>query len=66
VREYWVYIPAQYTPDKPACVLVFQDGQRATNPGGSLRIPQVMENLIARKQMPVTTASSSRPASAAK
>jgi enterochelin esterase family protein len=54
VREYWVYVPAQYTPDKPACVLVFQDGQRATNPRGSLRIPQVMENLIAKKQMPVT------------
>ena len=27
-------MPAQYTPDKPACVLVFQDGQRATNPNG--------------------------------
>src|SRR6266478_9430238 len=54
VREYWVYVPAQYAPDMPACVLVFQDGQRATNPRGSLRIPQVMENLIAKKQMPVT------------
>jgi enterochelin esterase-like enzyme len=54
VRKYWVYVPAQYTPDKPACVLVFQDGQRATNPTGSLRIPQVMENLVAKKQMPVT------------
>jgi enterochelin esterase-like enzyme len=54
VRKYWVYVPAQYTPDKPACVLVFQDGQRATNPNGSLRIPQVMENLIAKKEMPVT------------
>jgi enterochelin esterase family protein len=54
VRQYWVYVPAQYTPDKPACVLVFQDGQRATNPNGQLRIPQVMENLIAKKQMPVT------------
>ncbi|MDB5297053.1 MAG: xynZ 2 [Phycisphaerales bacterium] len=54
VRKYWVYVPAQYTPEKPACVLVFQDGQRATNPNGSLRVPQVMENLIAKKQMPVT------------
>lgn len=26
VREYWVYVPAQYTPDKPAAVTVFQDG----------------------------------------
>jgi enterochelin esterase-like enzyme len=54
VREYWLFVPAQYTPDKPACVLVFQDGQRATNPKGQLRVPQVMENLIAKKEMPVT------------
>src|SRR4051812_9812449 len=32
VRRYWIFVPAQYTPDKPASVLVFQDGQRATNP----------------------------------
>ena len=38
----------------PANVLVFQDGQRATNPNGSLRVPQVMENLIAKGKMPVT------------
>src|SRR5262245_45514229 len=25
-REYWVYVPAQYTPDKTACVYVNQDG----------------------------------------
>src|SRR5258705_13331763 len=54
VRKYWVFVPAQYTPDKPACVLVFQDGQRATRTNGSLRVPQVMENLIAKKEMPVT------------
>src|SRR5882724_3624892 len=54
VRKYWIYVPAQYTPDKPACVLVFQDGQRATRTNGALRVPQVMENLIAKKQMPVT------------
>ncbi len=54
VRKYWVYAPAQYTPDKPACVLVFQDGQRATRTNGPLRLPQVMENLIAKKEMPVT------------
>ena len=35
VRKYWVYVPAQYTPDKPACVLVFQDGARAINPNGA-------------------------------
>lgn len=54
VRKYWVYVPAQYTPDKPACVLVFQDGQRAINPNGPLRVPAVMDNLIHKKEMPVT------------
>ncbi|WP_438862785.1 alpha/beta hydrolase [Neptunicella sp.] len=54
VRRYWLFIPAQYQSSKPASVLVFQDGQRATNPQGSLRVPQVMENLIAKGDMPVT------------
>lgn len=54
VRKYWVYVPAQYTGEKPACVLVFQDGARAINPKGVLRVPQVLDNLIAKKQIPVT------------
>ena len=54
VRKYWVYVPAQYSADEPACVLVFQDGARAINPNGSIRVPQVLENLIAKKQIPVT------------
>jgi Putative esterase len=54
VRRYWVFVPAQYAPDTPASVLVFQDGQRATNPEGSLRVPTVLENLIHRGQIPVT------------
>ena len=54
VRRYWIFVPAQYTPDKAASVLVFQDGQRATNPDGPLRVPTVMENLIHRGDMPVT------------
>jgi len=54
VRRYWIYVPAQYTDKSPASVLVFQDGQRATNPEGSLRIPAVLDNLIAKKDIPVT------------
>jgi enterochelin esterase-like enzyme len=53
-RKYWIYVPAQYDASKPAAVLVFQDGQRAINPNGVLRVPVVMDNLIARKEMPVT------------
>src|SRR4051812_32518860 len=55
VRRYWIYVPAQYDASKPAGLLVFQDGQRATNPApnASLRVPQVMENLIHKKEIPV-------------
>ena len=54
VRQYWIYVPSQYTPGQPANVLVFQDGNRATNPTGSLRVPQVLENLVHKKDIPVT------------
>jgi len=46
-REYWVYVPAQYTPDKPACVYVNQDGIQ-------YEAPTVLDNLIHKKEMPVT------------
>ena len=54
VRKYWVYVPAQYLADKPACVLVFQDGARAINPNGVLQVSNVLDNLIYRSEMPVT------------
>ncbi len=53
VRRYWVFVPAQYKADQPAGLLVFHDGQRALNPGGPLRVNQVMENLIHKKDIPV-------------
>jgi len=53
-RLYWIFVPAQYRADEPANVLVFQDGARAINPKGVLCVPQVMENLIAKRQIPVT------------
>lgn len=48
-RDWWLYVPAQYTPDKPACVLVAQDG------GGYTRPPftTVLDNLIAKGEIPV-------------
>ena len=27
VRDYWLYVPAQYSSSEPAAVMVFQDGQ---------------------------------------
>ncbi len=56
VRRYWVYLPANYEKlhQKPLHLLVFQDGQRATNPEGSLRVPEVLDNLIHQKAIPPT------------
>jgi hypothetical protein len=54
VRRYWVYVPAGYDASRPPNLLVFQDGQRATNPEGSLRVPAVLDNLIAKKDIPAT------------
>jgi gluconolactonase len=46
-RDYWVYVPVQYNPQKPACVYVNQDGL-------SWNAPTVFDNLIHKKEMPVT------------
>jgi enterochelin esterase-like enzyme len=53
-RDYWLYVPAQYRPDSPACVMVFQDGKNYLNEQGQFRVPIVFDNLIHKGQMPVT------------
>ncbi len=53
-RDYWVYVPAQYSASKPACLLVVQDGAGAVNEGGDWRYPIVLDNLIAQGAIPVT------------
>ena len=53
-RAYWVYVPAQYTPDKPANVMVFQDGGGYVNETGETRAPIVFDNLIHQGKLPVT------------
>ncbi len=53
-RDYWVYVPKQYNPAKPAALMVFQDGGGYQSTNGSFRSPVVMDNLIAKKAMPVT------------
>ena len=47
VRDYWVYVPKQYDPAKPACVYVGQDGV-------GFNAPAVFDELIHKKEMPVT------------
>jgi len=53
-RDFWVYVPAQYDGSKPACVMVFQDGGGYVSEKGQSRVPVVFDNLIAKKEMPVT------------
>ena len=48
-RDWWVYVPAQYKPETPAAVMVFQDGL-----GPKDYVPTVFDNLIADGDMPVT------------
>src|SRR5579871_3377645 len=53
-REWWIYVPAQYDSKTPACLMVFQDGNGFVSETGSYRAPVVFDNLIYRKEMPVT------------
>ncbi len=55
-RTWWLYVPAQYDGSKPAGVMVFQDGGKASgdpNQGGPFHATHVFDNLIAAKEMPV-------------
>ncbi len=46
-REVNVYVPAQYDPSRPACLYVNQDGVQ-------WNAPVVFDNLIHKKEMPIT------------
>src|SRR5204863_695958 len=48
-RDWWIYVPAQYAAASPAAVMVFQDGS-----GYKDYVPKVFDNLIAKRDMPVT------------
>ncbi|MDP1797269.1 MAG: SMP-30/gluconolactonase/LRE family protein, partial [Planctomycetaceae bacterium] len=45
-RDYWVYVPKQYNPAKPACVYVNQDGVQ-------WNAPAVFDQLIHKGEIPV-------------
>ena len=55
-HDVWIYVPKQYDAAKPACVMIFQDGGGFQDRNGGFRVPVVFDNLIAKKQMPVTVA----------
>src|SRR3569832_959539 len=46
-REYWIYVPKQYDPAKPACVYVNQDGVQ-------YNAPAVVGRLVHAKEVAVT------------
>jgi enterochelin esterase-like enzyme len=52
-HTYWVYVPAQYTPSQPANLMIFNDGQAFKNMEGDIRAPNVLDNLIYRREIPV-------------
>jgi enterochelin esterase-like enzyme len=54
VRDYWVYVPKQYDPAKPACVYINQDGIQ-------FNAPAVFDELIHKKEMPITIGVFVRP-----
>jgi enterochelin esterase-like enzyme len=51
--EYWIYVPAQYDPNTPAAVMVFQDGSWYTDRTALNPALNVVDNLIAQKKIPV-------------
>jgi enterochelin esterase-like enzyme len=52
-HTYWVYVPAQYDPAKPAALIIFNDGQAMKNEPGDVQAHRVMDNLIYRREIPV-------------
>lgn len=56
IREYYVYVPAQYKTEgeDKAAVMVFQDGHAYVGETGQMRTPIVFDNLIAAGEMPIT------------
>src|SRR5258708_22386881 len=55
-HTYWIYVPAQYDAARPASLMIFQDGQAFKDMNGTLRAPNVLDNLIYRREIPVMLA----------
>lgn len=53
-RTVWVHVPAGCPPDRPAGLLVFQDGWWYLDPAGDVRAGVVLDNLVHAGQIPPT------------
>ncbi len=52
--DYWVYTPAQYNPNTPAALMVWNDGQQfIKRDSTSIRLLEVIDNLTDEKRLPV-------------
>jgi gluconolactonase len=49
-HDYQVYVPAQYDPAHPIASMIFLDGSGYA--GNNVRVPVVLDNLIARRDVP--------------
>ena len=55
-HTYWVYVPAQYDPAVAASLMILNDGQAFKDMEGDVRAPNVFDNLIYRREIPVMLA----------
>ena len=55
-HTYWVYVPKQYDRAVAASLMIFQDGQAFKDMDGNIRAPNVLDNLIYRREIPVMLA----------
>jgi gluconolactonase len=49
-HDYQVYVPAQYDPARPVAWMIFLDGNGYA--GDNVRVPVVLDNLIAKRELP--------------
>lgn len=54
VRDYYVYVPAQYDATQATALMIFQDGHTYVKENGDFSVPTVFDNLISQGKMPVT------------
>jgi enterochelin esterase family protein len=55
-HEAWLYLPARYESAVGIPLMVFLDGEAYVAPDGPWRVPAVLDNLIARGDLPPMTA----------
>jgi enterochelin esterase-like enzyme len=51
-RSWSLYLPADYRRHQPMALMIFQDGKRFAARDGIWRVPTVLDNLIASKELP--------------